>query len=91
MCVYVHGGIGRKARRGTLKFGKSMSKRDAHRERQVKGASTLMKLVAPRKPRPTPAYPKDAHGAFTLVGKRDFFSPQQGRMWLGGISAQRGY
>lgn len=34
---------------------------------------------------------RDQHGAFTLVGKRDFFTNQTGRKWLAGVSAQRGY
>jgi hypothetical protein len=34
---------------------------------------------------------RDANGAFTLIGKRDFMNNENGRMWLAGISAQRGY
>lgn len=33
---------------------------------------------------------RDKDGAFTLVGKPDFFENRR-RMWLAGISAQRGY
>ena len=48
----------------------------------------------------TAAYPHDAHGAFTLIGRNNavhhgtrlvsWYAGER-RMWLGGISAQRGY
>ena len=52
------------------------------KDRPVRAYKALLAAWAARRP-PTTAHSRDMHGAYTLTGNR--------RIWLAGISAQRGY
>jgi len=81
-------------RQGVLERQKPMSREDKRRAAVAKSkpAAPGPKFAKPRKHKQHTHPIRDAHGAHTLVGRKFAFNGETiRRMWLAGLSAQRGY